>query len=346
MARIRTIQPHFARSPSMGRVSRDARLLFVLLWTIVDDEGRTWADPADLATVLYPRDFDAPIHLRRWLAELVAEGCVDVYTVDDVDYLRVVHWRKHQKIYHPTKSLLPRADHERPIDSGIPESSGNRLREARKSREDQALGDRSWSIRENDERNPADEEFAGEPPEQPIVVTRESLLRDLKRIQKNAEADGAHASALRSLTLLAQLALPPVSEEPREASGDAPGQAEATTPDAPPRLESPASPERSPEDAPAHGPESGTPAAASAKAAPDISPERVQRELDELLRRAKDDRVHMAAARCIDLMGRNAGLWTGRIGGPGPGPKGANPSESVGPPIDQLFTDEQKGIRR
>ncbi len=40
MPRIRTIQPNFAQSPSMSRVSHEARLLFVLLWTLVDDAGR------------------------------------------------------------------------------------------------------------------------------------------------------------------------------------------------------------------------------------------------------------------------------------------------------------------
>jgi len=45
MARIRTIKPEFPHSESMGRVSRDARLLFVMLFTIVDDEGRARRHP-------------------------------------------------------------------------------------------------------------------------------------------------------------------------------------------------------------------------------------------------------------------------------------------------------------
>ena len=70
MARIRTIQPHFARSPSMSRVGREARLLFVLLWTLVDDEGRCQAALDDLARVLYPSDADASMYLLAWLDEL------------------------------------------------------------------------------------------------------------------------------------------------------------------------------------------------------------------------------------------------------------------------------------
>ena len=49
MARIRTIKPEFPQSESMGRVSRDARLLFVQLWCICDDHGRTRAASRMLA---------------------------------------------------------------------------------------------------------------------------------------------------------------------------------------------------------------------------------------------------------------------------------------------------------
>jgi len=201
MARIRTIQPTFARSPSMKRISRDARLLFVLLWTVVDDEGRCHAEPDDLAKVLFPEDFDAPRYMHGWLEELENEGCIERYDVDGIDYLRVRHWHKHQRVYHPTRSYLPPPPHERLGGSGIRESSGaNRLR-GRKCSQDQELGDRSDMVPENS-REEIDDHT-------PVVVTRETVLRDLQRIQKNAEADGAHPSALRSVELKAKIGLGP-----------------------------------------------------------------------------------------------------------------------------------------
>ena len=33
VARIRTIKPEFPQSESVGRLSRDARLLFILVWS-------------------------------------------------------------------------------------------------------------------------------------------------------------------------------------------------------------------------------------------------------------------------------------------------------------------------
>ncbi len=214
MPRIRTIQPHFARSPSMGRVSRDARLLFVLLWTVVDDEGRCHADLDNLAKVLYPSDFDASLYLLAWLDELEREGCIERYAIDQVEYLRVVHWHEHQWIGHPTPGCLPPSPHERPHDSGILEASGRLRGKRRKMPSDQELGEQSRAFPENDDISAEDEE--------PVVVDQQILLRDLRRIQRNAEADRSHANALRSVAMRAQFGLPtgksgrPRSQSPGE----------------------------------------------------------------------------------------------------------------------------------
>src|SRR5437899_1036987 len=45
MGRIRSIKPEAPQSESLGRVSRDARLLFFMLFTVVDDDGRCRASP-------------------------------------------------------------------------------------------------------------------------------------------------------------------------------------------------------------------------------------------------------------------------------------------------------------
>jgi len=39
MPRIRAIDPHFPQTASLSR-SREARLFFILLWTLADDSGR------------------------------------------------------------------------------------------------------------------------------------------------------------------------------------------------------------------------------------------------------------------------------------------------------------------
>ena len=107
MPRIRTIKPEFPQSESMGRVSRDARLLFIQIWTLCDDSGRTRAASRMLASLLYPYDDDAPSLISGWLAELEREGCLITYTADGNSYLQVCNWLIHQKIDKPSKSKIP-----------------------------------------------------------------------------------------------------------------------------------------------------------------------------------------------------------------------------------------------
>jgi len=107
MARIRTIKPEFPQSESMGRCSRDARLLFIMLWTIVDDSGRTRAASRMLASLLYPYDGDAGSLIQGWLDELVTERCIVVYIVNGHSYLEICNWLDHQKIDKPSRSKFP-----------------------------------------------------------------------------------------------------------------------------------------------------------------------------------------------------------------------------------------------
>ena len=124
MARARTIKPHFLRSRSMRAVSAMARLTFIQLWLIADDAGRLTASPLSLARRLYPGDAEAAGLLPGWLDELEGQHCIQSATASTgTDYLRIVNWRRHQKIYHPTPSRLP----PRPV--GARQDSGE-LREA------------------------------------------------------------------------------------------------------------------------------------------------------------------------------------------------------------------------
>ena len=143
----------------MIRISREARFLFVLLWTVVDDSGRCHAEPDDLAKVLYPQDFDVPQHIHLWLDELEGEGCIGRYEVDGIDYLHIVHWQKHQRICHPTQSYLPPPPSEALSgeqaalldDSRIREVSRRILGRDRKVSRDQSLEERSDTFREIDD---------------------------------------------------------------------------------------------------------------------------------------------------------------------------------------------------
>lgn len=117
--RIRSIKPEIAESETLGRVSRDARWLFVLLWTRADDAGRLAGDPKLLARTLFPFDDDALALIDGWLAELMREGHVTGYDADGRRYLAIPKWLEHQKIDRPSPSRLPA-----PPDDGRESSRG------------------------------------------------------------------------------------------------------------------------------------------------------------------------------------------------------------------------------
>jgi uncharacterized phage protein (TIGR02220 family) len=110
MGRIRTIKPEFPQSESMGRVSREARLCFLMLFTIVDDSGRTRGVSRMLASILFPYDDDAPELIDQWLDELDRENCIRRYMAEGQAYIQIMHWGSHQKIDRPTPSKIPAFD--------------------------------------------------------------------------------------------------------------------------------------------------------------------------------------------------------------------------------------------
>lgn len=107
MGRIRTIKPETPQAESFGRLSRDARLLFIQLWTIADDEGRARGSSRMLASLLYPYDDDAPQLIGGWLDELERNNRIRRYAVNGSTYLEIINWSEHQKIDKPSKSRLP-----------------------------------------------------------------------------------------------------------------------------------------------------------------------------------------------------------------------------------------------
>lgn len=107
MARIRTIKPEFPQSESMGNVSRDARLTFILLWTLADDYGKLRGNSRMLASLLFPYDNDAPKGIERWLDELERQRCIRRYLIDGHSYILILNWTDHQKVDHPSKFQHP-----------------------------------------------------------------------------------------------------------------------------------------------------------------------------------------------------------------------------------------------
>jgi hypothetical protein len=128
MARIRTIKPEFPQSESMGRVTREARLLFIQLWTLCDDEGRSRGDARLIKGLLYPYDELKISQVEGWLDELEREGCLICYEHEGSRYFAICNWLNHQKIDRPSKSKIPGPQKSSRILANVREASSEDLR--------------------------------------------------------------------------------------------------------------------------------------------------------------------------------------------------------------------------
>ncbi len=107
MARIRTIKPSFWGDDKTSQLSRDARLLFIGLISMADDDGRFLASHAAIAGYVYPNDAIRAVQLASWLSEIASLGLVELYNGGAVKYGAIPKYRRHQRISHPTASTLP-----------------------------------------------------------------------------------------------------------------------------------------------------------------------------------------------------------------------------------------------
>lgn len=104
MARIRTIKPEFWTDERVVELDFWIRLLFIGLWNFADDEGRMVCSEKRIKMQIFPGD--SP-NIRGGLDELSRVGLIDLYTVEDTEYLQIPTFLKHQRVDHPSRSKLP-----------------------------------------------------------------------------------------------------------------------------------------------------------------------------------------------------------------------------------------------
>jgi hypothetical protein len=110
MARIRTVKPEFWEDEIIGRLSRDARLLFIATFNMADDEGRLRWTPAYVRAQAFMFDDDLSLaDVARLMMELERAELVVSYEGGKRDqrlsYVR--NFTKHQRVDKPQPSKLP-----------------------------------------------------------------------------------------------------------------------------------------------------------------------------------------------------------------------------------------------
>ena len=110
--RIRSIKPEFWRSADISALSVEDRLLFIGLWSYVDDNGvgldRVPLVCADLFADDLARDpRETLARVTEGLRRLSEAGRIVRYRADSRDLLAVVNWARHQRIDKPNRPRYP-----------------------------------------------------------------------------------------------------------------------------------------------------------------------------------------------------------------------------------------------
>lgn len=107
MARIRTVKPDYWTDEKVVELSIPARLLFIGLLNYVDDDGRMPYSPKRIKLQIFPADDITPQQVEAMIAEMCDLGMAQLYKVNDLTYLCIRNFNKHQKIDKRSKSKYP-----------------------------------------------------------------------------------------------------------------------------------------------------------------------------------------------------------------------------------------------
>lgn len=113
--RIRSIKPEFWRSSDVSALDLEDRLLYVGLWSYVDDNGvgldRLSLITADLFADDLERDSPETLaRVSRGLSNLFEATRIWRYKAENWPLLYVLNWDKHQRVDKPNKQRFPRPD--------------------------------------------------------------------------------------------------------------------------------------------------------------------------------------------------------------------------------------------
>lgn len=105
--RIRTIKPEFWIDEKIGKLSRDARLLFIGLWSVCDDFGVCQSNFEFLKGQLFSYDKIPSKKVGKWIDELLGQNLIVPFETKGNRYFHIKHFNKHQVISRPSKFRNP-----------------------------------------------------------------------------------------------------------------------------------------------------------------------------------------------------------------------------------------------
>lgn len=101
MARNRMIKPKFWDDTKIGRLTRDARLLYIGLWNFSDDIGLVIGDSVWLKSKIFPYDQIQIQQFEKWMNELVINGFICLLSYKGERFIYLPNFTRHQVINKP-----------------------------------------------------------------------------------------------------------------------------------------------------------------------------------------------------------------------------------------------------
>ena len=102
--KIRSLRPEFFADGRMAQLSPMARILYMGLWCIADDEGRGRYQPKSIEGEVFPHE---DVDIRGLLGELVDMGRIVTYQVGAESYFHIPRFTDHQHPNRKVDSRLP-----------------------------------------------------------------------------------------------------------------------------------------------------------------------------------------------------------------------------------------------
>ena len=108
MPRRRMIDPNIWQSEDFSKLSTLAKLIFIGMFSLADDEGKGRGKPVYLKSVLFPYDDTMRlIDVEKTLSEISSNMSVTFYSHDGNEYYIMNNWKKWQTVDKPQPSKIP-----------------------------------------------------------------------------------------------------------------------------------------------------------------------------------------------------------------------------------------------
>ena len=123
MARIRTIKPQFWLDEQLGTICHSARLLYIGLWNLSDDQGVFEWRPGRIKVQLFPYDDIKSSDIETWLQMLLDTGDIIKFSENNAPFGYIPSFLKHQDIKKPSKWVFakpPEANSYPPVTHQLP----------------------------------------------------------------------------------------------------------------------------------------------------------------------------------------------------------------------------------